>query len=52
MSAVEQRLADLDLAVPDVTAPVASYIPAIRTGNLVYTSGQIPVVDGKVSLTG
>ena len=42
----EERLAELGLSVPVVATPVASYIPAIRTGNLVLTSGQIPVRDG------
>lgn len=42
----EERLAELGLSVPEVAKPVATYIPAIRTGNLVLTSGQIPVRDG------
>ena len=42
----EERLAELGLSVPEVAKPVAAYIPAIRTGNLVLTSGQIPVRDG------
>ncbi|WP_110241238.1 RidA family protein [Nocardioides gilvus] len=42
----EESLAELGLSVPDVAKPVATYIPAIRTGNLVLTSGQIPVRDG------
>jgi enamine deaminase RidA (YjgF/YER057c/UK114 family) len=42
MSAVEDRLSALGITVPEVVPPVASYVPASRTGNLVYTSGQLP----------
>ncbi|MEV0299282.1 RidA family protein [Nocardia sp. NPDC050710] len=42
----------LGLTLPAVAAPVAAYIPAIRTGSLVYTSGQLPFVDGQLSVTG
>ena len=52
MSAAEDRLAELGLALPDVAAPVAAYTPAVRTGDLVFTSGQVPTVDGKVVATG
>jgi enamine deaminase RidA (YjgF/YER057c/UK114 family) len=52
MSAVEDRLAELGLTVPAVAAPVAAYVPAIRDGNLVMTSGQLPMVDGKLAATG
>jgi enamine deaminase RidA (YjgF/YER057c/UK114 family) len=52
VSAPEDRLAELGLAVPPVTAPVAAYVPAVRTGNLVYTSGQLPMVDGELAVTG
>ncbi len=52
MSAVEDRLAGLDLVVPAVPAPVAAYVPAVRTGSYVYTSGQLPMRDGKLLLTG
>lgn len=48
----EERLAELGLALPDVVPPVAAYLPAVRTGDHVYTSGQIPVVDGKLGVTG
>jgi len=48
----EERLAELGLSVPEVAKPVAAYIPAIRTGNLVLTSGQIPVRDGTPIATG
>lgn len=45
---VEQRLRELGLKLPNLPKPVASYVPAIVTGNLVYTSGQLPFVDGKL----
>ncbi len=52
MSAVEDRLAELGLSVPDVVPPVAAYIPALREGNLVFTSGQLPMVSGAMPQTG
>ncbi|TWP34325.1 RidA family protein [Leekyejoonella antrihumi] len=52
MSAVEDRLTELGLTVPQVAAPVAAYVPAVRDGNIVMTSGQLPVVDGKLAATG
>jgi enamine deaminase RidA (YjgF/YER057c/UK114 family) len=48
----EQRLAQLGLEVPVVAAPVASYVPAVRTGSYVYTSGQLPLRDGDLMRTG
>lgn len=47
-----ERLAELGIALPSVAAPVAAYVPAVRSGNHVYTSGQLPFVDGKLALTG
>jgi len=52
MSDVEDRLADLGLTLPDVAAPLAAYVPAVRSGAYVHTSGQLPLVDGKLPLTG
>jgi len=52
MSAVEERLSALGITVPEVIPPVASYVPASRTGNLVYTSGQLPFVDGVLMAAG
>ena len=52
MSAVEDRLAELGLTVPDVAAPVAAYVPVVRDGDLVFTSGQLPMVDGALAATG
>nr|WP_297427967.1 RidA family protein [uncultured Actinotalea sp.] len=46
------RLHELGLALPPVAAPVAVYVPAVRTGNLVWTSGQLPFVDGALAVTG
>jgi len=46
------RLAELGLRLPPVAAPVASYVPAVRSGQLVYTSGQLPFVDGGLRRTG
>jgi enamine deaminase RidA (YjgF/YER057c/UK114 family) len=51
-SAVEQRLAELGLKLPEVAAPVAAYVPAVVSGNHVYTSGQLPFIDGKLQATG
>jgi enamine deaminase RidA (YjgF/YER057c/UK114 family) len=52
MSAVEDRLAELGLTVPDVARPVAAYVPALRDGKLVFTSGQLPMVSGALVQTG
>jgi enamine deaminase RidA (YjgF/YER057c/UK114 family) len=52
LSAVEDRLAALGLAVPDVPTPVADYVPAIRTGSYIYTSGQLPMSSGELLATG
>ncbi|AEM88298.1 RidA family protein [Streptomyces violaceusniger] len=49
---VEGRLAGLGLKLPEVAAPLASYVPALRTGPYVYTSGQLPLVEGKLGVTG
>jgi enamine deaminase RidA (YjgF/YER057c/UK114 family) len=45
---VKEKLAALGLTLPTAAAPVAAYVPAVKTGNLVFTAGQLPVVDGKV----
>ena len=46
------RLAELGLQLPPAPQPVASYVTAVRTGNLVFTSGQLPLVDGALGVTG
>ena len=51
-SQVEARLAALGLTVPEVVVPLAAYIPAVRTGNLVFTSGQLPMIDGALAANG
>jgi enamine deaminase RidA (YjgF/YER057c/UK114 family) len=52
MSVPEERLAELGLQLPGVPAPVAAYVPAVRSGDLVWTSGQLPMVDGSLPATG
>lgn len=46
MATPEERLAELGMSVPEVAKPVAAYVPAVRTGNYVYTSGQLPMREG------
>lgn len=48
----EARLAELGITLPEVAAPVAAYVPAVRSGNLVFTSGQLPFVDGALPESG
>ncbi|MFD7073525.1 RidA family protein [Nocardioides sp. NPDC059952] len=52
MSSPEEVLAELGLSVPEVVPPVAAYIPALRTGDYVFTSGQLPMKDGALLSTG
>ncbi|MEU8225107.1 RidA family protein [Kribbella sp. NPDC048915] len=52
MSHPEEKLAELGLKLPEVAKPVAAYVPALRTGNLVYTSGQLPLREGALIATG
>lgn len=49
---IAARLAELGLELPPVAAPLASYVPAVRSGDHVYTSGQLPFVDGALPATG
>jgi len=49
---VVDRLAELGLVLPPVAAPVAAYVPAVLDGDRVWTSGQLPFVDGKLAVTG
>ncbi len=46
------RLAELGITLPQVAAPLAAYVPAVRTGNLIYTAGQLPLEAGKLLSTG
>ena len=52
MSTIDERLAELGITLPTVVPPVAVYIPAVVSGNLVYTSGQLPMVDGVLPAAG
>ncbi|MBU1587734.1 MAG: RidA family protein [Actinobacteria bacterium] len=52
MSKIDERLAELGITIPAIAKPVAAYVPAVITGNLVYTSGQLPFVDGALPATG
>jgi enamine deaminase RidA (YjgF/YER057c/UK114 family) len=52
MGRIDERLAQLGLVRPAVVPPVAAYVPAVRTGNYVYVSGQLPSVEGKLVATG
>lgn len=48
----EARLAALGLTLPPVSAPLAAYVPAVRSGPYVYTAGQLPLANGKLLMTG
>ena len=52
MTDVRAKLGELGLVLPVAAKPVAAYVPAIRTGNLVFTAGQLPLVDGSIPMTG
>jgi len=52
MTDVRAKLAELGLTLSAAAKPVAAYVPAIRTGNLVFTAGQLPLVDGAIPSTG
>jgi enamine deaminase RidA (YjgF/YER057c/UK114 family) len=52
MSSPTARLADLGLTLPPVPVPVAAYVPAVRVGELIYSSGQLPTEDGRLLVTG
>jgi enamine deaminase RidA (YjgF/YER057c/UK114 family) len=52
VSTPQARLAELGLVLPPVAAPVAAYVPAVRTGSYVYTAGQLPLAEGKLLATG
>lgn len=51
-SDIEQRLKDMKIELPQATAPAANYVPAVRSGSYLFTSGQLPFRDGKLSQTG
>lgn len=52
MSKIEQRLNEIGVTLPPVVPPVAAYTPALRDGDLVYTSGQLPMINGELTVTG
>ncbi len=52
LSEVEQRLQEIGVFIPSAPTPAANYLPFTRTGNLVFVSGQVPFVDGKLTMTG
>lgn len=52
MSTIEQRLQDAGYTLPQVSKPLAAYVPTMRDGNNIYTSGQLPVIDGVLAGTG
>lgn len=52
MSTPEERLSELGVTLPDVVPPVAAYQPTARSGNLVFTAGQLPARDGEMIATG
>ncbi|GAA0245088.1 RidA family protein [Actinomadura nitritigenes] len=52
MSTPEERITELGLELPEVVTPLASYVPTARTGSLVYTAGQVPLVKGEIAVTG
>ena len=52
MTSPQERLAELGLTLPSVVPPVAAYVLAVRSGSLVYTAGQLPMVDGALPATG
>jgi len=52
MSSIDERLAELGITLPVLAKPVAAYVPAVISGNLVFTSGQLPFIDGALPETG
>ena len=51
-AAIYAKLEELGLSLPEVVPPLAAYVPAVQSGNYVYVSGQLPIVEGKLALTG
>lgn len=49
---IEDRLKELKIAIPELAKPIGSYVPAVKTGHLIYTAGQLPLVDGRVIFPG
>jgi len=52
METIKEKLEEMGLKLPVVARPVAAYVPGVRDGNLIFTSGQVPLVEGKAAYTG
>ncbi len=52
MSVVEKKVQEMGLSIPEAPKPVAAYVPGVKVGNYVYTSGQIPLVNGELKYKG
>ena len=52
MSQIEQKIIDLGFVLPETAKPLAAYIPAVQSGDLVFTSGQLPMINGSLAETG
>lgn len=52
MATHSERLKELGITLPSVVAPLAAYVPAVKVGNQVWTSGQLPMIDGSLTATG
>ena len=52
MSQIEQKIIELGFSLPETAKPLAAYIPAVQSGNLVFTSGQLPIIEGSLAETG
>ena len=52
MADVRAKLAEKGLTLPIAAKPVAAYVPAVKTGNIVFTAGQLPLVNGEMAKTG
>jgi enamine deaminase RidA (YjgF/YER057c/UK114 family) len=52
MSQIEQKIIELGFSLPETAKPLAAYIPAVQSGNLVFTSGQLPMIEGSLAETG
>jgi enamine deaminase RidA (YjgF/YER057c/UK114 family) len=52
VATASERLRELGITLPPVSAPAGSYVPAKRAGDLVFTAGQVPMVDGRIAATG
>jgi len=51
-SPIEARLNDLGISLPEAAAPAANYVPYVKSGNQLFISGQLPMADGKIQVSG